>query len=135
MLRIHYKTPRRALGGDLTKVGGAKTVPDVQPDKRRRLLQPFEINAGSEKSVIQKLESIIRELRHELKDSLEKQAGAIEGLRGEVKDLLEQQTEVIQGLRGDVKDSSGKQTEVLLKMLEVMKDTNTKVGPRSVLIL
>ena len=114
MLRIHYKTPCWALGGDLIKVGGAKTVPDVWPDKRRRLLPPFEINTGLEKSVIQKLEGIIRELRRELKDSLEKQADAIEGLRGEVKDLLEQQTEAIRGLQGDVKDSSGKQTEVLL---------------------
>ena len=57
------------------------------------------------KSLTQKLEGIISELRCELKDLLAKQADAIKGLRGEVKAL--------QGLRGDAKDSSGKQTEAI----------------------
>jgi len=135
MLRIYYKTPRRRLGGDLTNVGRAKSVPDLRQDKRCRLLPPFEIDVESQKSLIRKLEGVVKGLQSELKNSLAKQADTIEGLRGEVKDLLEKQTEAIQGLRGDVKDSLGKQTEVLLTMLEVMKDSNTKAGSKSVLIL
>ena len=133
ILRIHCsKTPHRPkLGGNLTNLGRAKSVPDVWPDKRRRLLPPFKIDTAAEKSFTQKLEGAIKGLWRELKDSLVKQADAIEGMWGEVKVL----TEAIQGLRADVKDSLGKQMEVLLTMLEVMKDPNTKAGSRLILIL
>ncbi|KIM51819.1 hypothetical protein SCLCIDRAFT_33148 [Scleroderma citrinum Foug A] len=99
--------------------------------QRRHLLPPFEIDMAAEKSFTLKFEGTIRGLWHELKDSLVKQADAIEGMQGEVKDL----TEAIQGLRADVKDLLGKQMEVLLTMLKVMKDSNTKAGSRSILIL
>ena len=133
ILRIHCgKTPHwPKLGGNLTNIGRAKSVPDIRLDKRCCLLPPFEIDTVAEKSFTLKFEGTIRGLRHELKDSLVKQADAIEGMRGEVKDL----TEAIQGLRANVKDLLGKQMEVLLTMLEVMKDSNTKAGSRSILIL
>ena len=132
MLRIRYKTPHQPLGRDLINIGSAKSVPNT--DKRHRLLPPLEIDATPGKSLINKLEGIIGELRCELKDLSVKQAEAIEGLRGEMKVLLGQQTEAIQALRDDVKDLLGKQMEVFT-MLSVVKDSNTKAGSRSIIIL
>ena len=132
MLRIRYKTPHRPLGRDLINMGSAKSVPST--NKRRCLLPPLKIDAEPGKSLINKLEGVIGELRCELKDIPAKQAGAIEGLRGEMKVLLGQQTEVIQALRDDVKDLLGKQTEVFTT-LSAVKDSNTKAGSRSIIIL
>ena len=143
ILRIHFKTPHQPLERDLINtIGSAKSAPKTH--KRRRLLPPFEIDLEPGKSLTQKLEGVISELRCELKDLLAKQADAIEGLRGEVKalqglrgdakDLSGQQTEAIQALRGDVKDMLGTNMEVLLTTLDVMKD-NTKAGSKSILIL
>ena len=132
MLRICYKTPHRPLGHDLINIGSAKSVPNT--DKRRRLLPPLEIDAEPRTSLINKLEGVIGELRCELKDSLAKQADAIEGLQGEVKVLLGQQTEAIQALRDDLKDLFGKQTDVFTT-LSAVKDSNTKAGSRSIIIL
>ena len=82
------------------------------------------------KSLINKLEGVIGKLWCELKD----QADAIEGLWGEMKVLLGQQMEAIQALRDDIKDLLGKQTEVFTT-LSAVKDSNTKTGSRSIIIL
>ena len=131
ILRIHFKTPWYGpLGRDLINIGSAESVPNT--DKRRHLLPPFEIDLEPGKSLTQKLEGVISELRCELKDLLAKQADAIKGLRGDAKDSSGQQTEAIQALRGDVKDLLGTNMEVLLTTLDVMKD-NTR--SKSILIL
>ena len=142
ILRIRFKTPHKPLGRDPINISSAESVPNT--DKRRRLLPPLEIDLEPRKSLTQKLEGVINELRCELKDLLAKQADAIEGLRGEVKalqglrgdakDSPGQQMEAIQALRSDVKDLLGTNMEVLLTTLDVMKD-NTKAGPKSIVIL
>ena len=132
MLRIRYKTTHRPLGRDLINIGSAKSVRNT--DKRRRLLPPLEIDVEPGKSLINKLEGVIGELRCKLKDLSAKQADAIEGLRGEMKVLLGQQTEAIQALRDNVKDLLGKQTEVFTSVSAV-KDSNMKAGSRSIIIL
>ena len=132
MLRIFYKTPHWPLGRDIINIGSAKSVPNT--DKRHRLLPPLEIDTEPGKSLTNKLEGVIGELQCELKDILAKQADAIEGLRGEMKVLLGQQTEAIQALRDDIRDLLGKQTEVFTT-LSAVKDSNTKTGSRSIIIL
>ena len=64
------------MGRDLINIGSAKSVRNT--DKRRRLLPPLEIDVEPGKSLINKLEGVIGELRCKLKDLLAKQADAIE---------------------------------------------------------
>ena len=132
MLRIFYKTPHWPLGRDIINIGSAKSVPNT--DKRHRLLPPLKIDTEPGKSLTNKLEGVIGELRCKLKDIPAKQADAIEGLRGEMKVLLGQQTEAIQALRDDIRNLLGKQTEVFTT-LSAVKDSNTKTGSRSIIIL